>query len=228
MIEWIKRNKEGIIRAMFLIPILSVATISISHVVSWYDLANPISWAVYLSVAVEIAAMSAIAAASVKVKGFSVWFVFIIVTLIQFIGNIFFCYSEIDITSTSFKNWSELTGPVFEMIGSDIADTIAQRRWLAMLEGGLLPLISLTCLHFFIKYGEIDNTEEDTSREEVIEEDTITDKFVAPQPIEKEIVESIEPAISKVATPPIVKPKSGSSGISEKMKIIQRNGNKLK
>ena len=72
MIEWIKRNKEGIIRAMFLIPILSVATISISHVVSWYDLANPISWAVYLSVAVEIAAMSAIAAASVKVKGFSV------------------------------------------------------------------------------------------------------------------------------------------------------------
>jgi hypothetical protein len=25
------------------------------------------------------------------------------------------------------------------------------------LEGGLLPLISLTCLHFFIKYGDIDN-----------------------------------------------------------------------
>ena len=161
MLNWIKSNKKGIIRAMFLIPILSVAIISISHVVSWYSLANPISWAIYLSIAIEIAAMSSIAAASAKVKGFSVWFVFIIVTLVQFIGNIFFCYSEIDVATKSFKDWSELTGPVFEMLGSDISDTIAQRRWLALLEGGLLPLISLTCLHFFIKHDEIDNIEND-------------------------------------------------------------------
>jgi hypothetical protein len=219
MIEWIKRNKEGIIRAMFLIPILSVATISISHVVSWYDLANPISWAVYLSVAVEIAAMSAIAAASVKVKGFSVWFVFIIVTLIQFIGNIFFCYSEIDITSTSFKNWSELTGPVFEMIGSDIADTIAQRRWLALLEGGLLPLISLTCLHFFIKYGEIDNIE---SAKQVEEDVSIEEELPVTEVINGEQVEEVEP-------PAPIEPSVGGAfpkierhaELSEKMKKIQ-------
>jgi hypothetical protein len=154
MIEWISRNKRGVIRSAFLIPILSVAAISISHVVSWYDLANPLSWAIYLSIAIEVAAMSAIAASSVKVKGFSVWFVFIIVTLIQFIGNIFFSYSEIDETTKEFKDWSELTGPIFEAIGADINDAIAQKRWLALLEGGLLPLISLTCLHFFIKYGE--------------------------------------------------------------------------
>ena len=109
-----------------------------------------------------------------------------------------------------------------------MTDHVAQRRFLALLEGGLLPLISLTCLHFFIKYGEIDNTEDDTSREEVIEEDTVTDEFVEPQPIEPETIDPIKPDISKVATPPIVKPKRGSSSISEKMKIIQRNGNKLK
>lgn len=228
MTNWFIKNKKAIIRTAFLIPIFAVAAISISHVVSWYDLANPISWAIYLSIAIEVAAMSAIAASSVNVKGFSVWFVFIIVTLIQFIGNIFFSYSEINVASKEFKDWSELTLPIIEAIGSDVADHVAQRRFLALLEGGLLPLISLTCLHFFIKYGEIDNTEEDTSREEVIDEDTVTDEFVETQPIETEIVESIEPAISKVATPPIVKPKSGSSGISEKMKIIQRNGNKLK
>lgn len=227
MIEWIKRNKEGIIRAMFLIPILSVATISISHVVSWYDLANPISWAIYLSIAVEIAAMSAIAAASVKVKGFSVWFVFIIVTLIQFIGNIFFCYSEIDITSKSFKDWSELTGPVFEMIGSDITDTIAQRRWLALLEGGLLPLISLTCLHFFIKYGEIDNIESAKPAEvlpEAAEDETsIQEELPVTDIINGEPVEEVKPT-----TP--VEPSVGgafpkidrrSADISEKMKKIQ-------
>jgi hypothetical protein len=155
MVNWINRNKESIIRVAFLIPILSVAIISISHVVSWYNLANPISWAIYLSIAVEVAALSSIAASSVKVKGFSVWFVFIIVTLIQFIGNIYFSYTEIDVTSKEFKDWAELTLPIFDSF-SDTADIISQRRLLAILEGGLLPLISLTCLHFFIKYGDRD------------------------------------------------------------------------
>jgi hypothetical protein len=156
MINWFNDNKRLIIRLAFLVPILSVAIISISHVVSWYDLANPISWAVYLSIAVEIAAMSAIAASSVKVKGFSVWFVFIIVTLIQFIGNIFFSYSEINVNSKEFKDWAELTLPLFDGMGFDTEDIVSQRRFLAVLEGGLLPLISLTCLHFFIKYGDLD------------------------------------------------------------------------
>jgi hypothetical protein len=160
MINWINRNKESIIRIAFLIPILSVAIISISHVVRWYALANPISWAIYLSIAVEVAALSSIAASSVKVKGFSVWFVFIIVTLIQFIGNIYFSYTEIDVTSKAFQDWAQLTGPLFESF-SDVSDSIAQRRLLAVLEGGLLPLISLTCLHFFIKYGDRDSQPED-------------------------------------------------------------------
>jgi hypothetical protein len=139
----------------FLVPILSVAIISVSHVVRWYDLANPISWAIYLSVAVEVAALSSIAASSVRVKGFSVWFVFIIVTIIQFIGNIYFSYTEIDINSKEFKDWAELTFPIFDSF-SDTADLVSQRRLLAVLEGGLLPLIALTCLHFFIKYGDRD------------------------------------------------------------------------
>lgn len=155
MITWINQHKKSIIRSAFLIPILLVAIISISHVVRWYDLANPLSWAIYLSIAIEIAAMSAIAASSVKVKGFSIWFVFIIVTLIQFIGNIFFSYTEIDIASKPFIDWTELTSPLLESVGGDPSDLISQKRWLAILTGGFLPLISLTCLHFFIKYGEL-------------------------------------------------------------------------
>lgn len=204
MLNWIKSNKKGIIRAMFLIPILSVAVISISHVVSWYSLANPISWAIYLSIAIEIAAMSSIAAASAKVKGFSVWFVFIIVTLVQFIGNIFFCYSEIDVATKSFKDWSELTAPVFEMLGSDVSDTIAQRRWLALLEGGLLPLISLTCLHFFIKQDEIDNIESEVKvtpeipevAETVIEE--VTETIIETPQIEEKDEEIVPETIPNV------------------------------
>lgn len=157
MINWIKSNKSSIIRVMFIIPIILVAAISISHVVSWYNISNPLSWAIFLSIAVEIAAMTALSAASVKVKGFSVWAVFCIVTFIQFMGNIFFSYKEIDVNDPNFKNWMELVSPVYDMMGIDSSDTSSHKRWLSLLTGGLLPLISLTCLHFFVKYGDMDD-----------------------------------------------------------------------
>jgi len=193
MTDWINKNKGLIIRFAFLIPIILVAIISISHVISWYKLANPISWAIYLSIAIEIAAMSSIAAASVKVKGFSVWLVFIIVTLIQFIGNIYFCYAEIKVNSEEFKQWVELTKPIFEMLGNDTNSILAQKRWLALLEGGLLPLISLTCLHFFIQYEDIKPVVvQDKVKEEPIEDIITTEEKepIAQEPeVEPEIVE---------------------------------------
>lgn len=146
---WIKLNPN---RTMFLIPIILVAGISISHVVGWYDIANPISWAVYLSIAIEVAAMTALVAAMNKIRG-GVWFMFGLVTFIQMVGNIFFTFKEIDSNSYLFKSWIELTGPVWELV-SDTNDITAMKRWLAFLEGGLLPIISLTSLHFFIKYDD--------------------------------------------------------------------------
>jgi hypothetical protein len=142
-------------RAMFLVPILLVAGISISHVISWYDLANPYSWALYLSVAIEIGAMTSLIAATKKIKG-GVWFMFGLVTFIQVVGNIFYCYANIDETDEFFKKWIELTSPIFESMGTDADDIIPHKRWLALLEGGLLPLISLTSLHFYTKYEKDD------------------------------------------------------------------------
>lgn len=150
IIEWVKTNP---IRSMFLVPILLVAGISISHVVSWYNIANPLSWAIYLSIAIEVGAMTALIAATNRIKG-GVWAMFGLVTLIQMIGNIFFSYKEIDSNGDLFKSWVELTGPIWEMIGSDPTDIPAMKRWLAFLEGGLLPVISLTSLHFFVKYDD--------------------------------------------------------------------------
>ena len=163
--DWIKSNPN---RTMFLVPILLVAGISISHVVSWYNIANPLSWAIYLSIAIEVGAMTALVAATNKIRG-GVWFMFGLVTFIQMIGNIFFSYKEIDPNGDLFKSWVELTGPVWEMIGSDPSDVPAMKRWLAFLEGGLLPIISLTSLHFFVKY-------EDKKEETVHDTDQVIDK----------------------------------------------------
>lgn len=156
--NWIKNNPN---RTMFLIPIILVAGISISHVVSWYDIANPISWAIYLSIAIEVGAMTALVAATNKIKG-GVWAMFGLITIIQMIGNIFYSFNEIDPNGDLFKSWVELTGPLWDMFGSDPTDVISMKRWLAFLEGGLLPIISLTSLHFFVKYEtpKVDTTKE--------------------------------------------------------------------
>jgi len=158
--NWIRNNPN---RFMFLIPILLVAGISISHVVTWYDMANPINWAIYLSIAIEIGAMTALVAATNKIKG-GVWFMFGIVTFIQMIGNIFYSYKEIDESGELFKSWIELTGPIWEMLGTETTDVVGLKRYLAYLEGGLLPIISLTSLHFFVKYDKKEG-EEDTENE---------------------------------------------------------------
>jgi hypothetical protein len=151
MIEFLKKNKLNVIRFILLIPILLVSIISISHVTDWYNISNPFNWALYLSISVEIAAMVSIMAFSLSMRG-GAWGIFIIVTLIQMIGNVFYSYNQIDPNGDLFKSWVELTGPLFDSIGSDSTDVISMKRWLAFLEGGLLPIISLTSLHFFVKY----------------------------------------------------------------------------
>jgi hypothetical protein len=189
IVSWIKEHP---VRAMFLIPILLVAGISISHVVSWYDLTNPISWAIYLSIAIEVGAMTALVAATNRIKG-GVWFMFGLVTFIQMIGNIFFSFKEIDVNGDLFKSWVELTSPVWEMLGSDINDVVSQKRWLAFLGGGLLPIISLTSLHFFVKYDEL--TKEGTDEIKTVEVIKEVEKIVeVPVEIivEKEVIKEVE------------------------------------
>jgi hypothetical protein len=194
-------------RAMFLVPILLVAGISISHVVSWYSIANPISWAIYLSIAIEIGAMTALVAATNKIKG-GVWFMFGLITFIQMIGNIFFCYKEIDETGELFKSWMELTGPVWEMMGSKANDVIAMKRWLAFLEGGLLPIISLTSLHFFTKYdaGKTDTTEvKEIIKEVIVEKEIIKEVPVEVEKIVEKIIE-VPVEVEKIIEVPVFQP----------------------
>jgi hypothetical protein len=185
VLEWVKNNPN---RTMFLVPIILVAGISISHVVSWYDIANPISWAIYLSIAIEVGAMTALVAATNKIKG-GVWFMFGLVTFIQMIGNIFFSYKEIDENGDLFKSWVELTLPIWENLGSDVNDIPSLKRWLAFLEGGLLPIISLTSLHFFIKYKEDDDKIVDNPVEVIKEVEKIVE---VPVEVIKEVEKVVE------------------------------------
>lgn len=166
---WIQRNFKTLIYVAFLVPILTVAFVSISHVTKWYGLSNPVSWSIYLSVGIEIAALSALAAISAQM-GKKVYFPFAIVTLIQFIGNIFFAYQFIDVNSQAFKDWIDLVDPLVSFMGVESGDIVGHKRFLAFFSGGMLPIISLSFLHMLVKFEE---EEKKKSNEPMLVEPTV-------------------------------------------------------
>lgn len=151
--NWIEKNFKKVLYAAFLVPIITVAIVSISHVTKWYGISNPLSWAIYLSVGIEIAALSALAAIAAQM-GKKVYFPFVIVTLIQFIGNIFFAYQYIDINGQSFKDWVDMVDPIVSFMGVESGDFVGHKRFLALFAGGMLPIISLSFLHMLVKFEE--------------------------------------------------------------------------
>lgn len=160
MKNWFHKNFRLIITFAFVIPILTVAIVSISHVTKWYGISNPISWSIYLSVGIEIAALSAMAAIAANM-GKKVYFPFIIATIIQFIGNVFFSYMYINPASPEFISWVELSSPILSFMGVESTDIIAHKRFLALFAGGMLPIISLTFLHMLVKFTEGEDQKKD-------------------------------------------------------------------
>lgn len=189
MKHWINSNYKTLIITAFLIPIITVAIVSISHVTQWYGISNPLTWAIYLSVGIEIAAMSALAAISANM-GKNVYFPFIIVTLIQFIGNIFFAYEYIDVTNSMFKSWVELVSPLVGFMGVEPTDFIGHKRFLALFAGGLLPVISLSFLHMLVKFTEEDRLK-DIKEDEEIHQKEIEEKIKHETSIKAEDIEGL-------------------------------------
>jgi len=171
--NWVQRNFKAIIYISFLVPILTVAFVSISHVTSWYGLSNPVTWSVYLSVGIEIAALSALAAISAHM-GSKVYFPFGIVTLIQFIGNIFFAYQYIDVNSQAFKDWVDLVDPLVSYLGVESGDYVGHKRFLSLFSGGMLPIISLSFLHMLVKFEEDEKKKVPTEQPQVLNIDELS------------------------------------------------------
>ena len=163
------RNLERIVYFAFLVPIITVAIVSISHVTSWYGLTNNSTWSIYLSFGVEIAALASLAAISVNM-GKNVYIPFGIVTMIQLIGNIFYSYQYIDESSKQFKDWVELSNIFFQYI-IDENDIVGHKRLLAVFSGGLLPIISLTFLHMLVKLRDQTKSELENPKPILTEDD---------------------------------------------------------
>jgi len=124
-------------------------------------------------VGIEIAALSALAAISAQM-GAKVYFPFGIVTLIQFIGNIFFAYQYIDINSESFRDWVDLVDPFVTYLGVESGDFVGHKRFLSLFAGGMLPIISLSFLHMLVKFEEEEKKKVQTIEPQVVNIDELS------------------------------------------------------
>lgn len=200
MKKWFHKNFRSIIIFAFVVPILTVAIVSISHVTKWYGISNPLSWSIYLSVGIEIAALSSIAAIAANM-GKKVYFPFIIATIIQFIGNVFFSYMYINPASPEFISWVELSSPILSFMGVEPTDIMAHKRFLALFAGGMLPIISLSFLHMLVKFTEGEEQKKESATPLPIAENTqdLMAELTRMRPNDEELakIESILSAMQK-------------------------------
>jgi hypothetical protein len=198
----------GIFTSLYLLT----SIISTWHVVDFFEMSNYLSMAICLAVAFEMGAAASLASIIVldKMNKGIVWMLFILLTLFQMMGNVYYAYVHLE----NFTGWIEL-------FGLQDYDIIMQKRVLAILSGAILPLVALGFIKALVDYirpsddkpvkenDEFDDifneskpkAKEETFVEDVIEPDVIEpEQEVAPVDTIEKSVEPVEPVEPSVET----------------------------
>lgn len=146
-----KKKLFWIILSSFLLIPLIVSVISSIHVINFFELSNFKTLAIALSVSFEIGALSALAGLVVmdKINKNIIYFIFILLTAYQMMGNTYYAYEMLSqkmITNPNLiNNWTEL-------FGFEVDDIILMKRIIAIISGAILPIVSLCFLDLSVDY----------------------------------------------------------------------------
>jgi hypothetical protein len=166
-------KKESVIKwfiiGTFVTLYLIVSIISTIHVIDFFRLSNPDWLAISLALAFEIGAAASLASliALDKMNKTIVWMLFIILTLMQAMGNTYYAYTNL----SDFSKWSELFGLVEEEI-------IYQKRILSLISGAILPLVSLGFIKSLVDYIRPDSIDEENNETKEILENPVIDSSI--------------------------------------------------
>lgn len=166
----------AIIISFLLVP-LCVSVISTIHVIRFFEISNNPALAFTLAISFELGALSALAGlvAMDKINRKVVWFIFVLLTFFQVLGNTYFAYDTISIKMITqpdlIRNWTELVGLQDE-------DPILIKRIISILSGGILPIVSLAFLDLLVDFirktfGMEENKKFDSSEEIPSEENSV-------------------------------------------------------
>lgn len=189
-----------IVTAFLLVPLI-VSIVSTIHVITFFELSNFRGLAITLAIAFEIGALSALAGlvALEKINKNVVYFIFIVLSLYQMMGNTYYAYDTISnamITQPDLiKNWIELFG-----FSYDVEDLPFAKRMIAIISGAILPIVSLCFLDLSVDYIQKSigvqlnrpvSKNNILTEENIQPEDQITKQDVEVQPEETPLIDAI-------------------------------------
>ncbi len=168
-----KKATHVFIITTFVTLYLLVSIISTIHVIDFFLMSNPKWLAISLAIAFEVGAAASLASIITldKMNKGIVWGLFILLTLMQAMGNTYYTYVHLN----NFQGWVELFGLVEE-------ELIYQKRVLSIVSGAILPIVALGFIKSLVDYIKPAN---DTVNDTVI--DTISDTEIEPAEPEKEV-----------------------------------------
>jgi hypothetical protein len=163
--------------------------------------------AVTLAIAFEVGALSALAGlvAMGKINKNVVWFIFVLLTIFQMMGNVYFAYdiitNRMKTNPDLIKNWAELFG-----LADD--ETITVKRIIAIFSGAVLPIVSLSFLDLLIDYirktfGIDENKQIETTEEKPAVEKTAVEEEKKTE-VANEQVEAVDGKLDEIAQDNVV------------------------
>jgi uncharacterized membrane protein len=191
-----------------------VSAISTIHVIDFFRLSNPEWLSITLAIAFEVGAAASLAAIIIldKTSKSLVWLLFILITLMQMMGNMYYAYTHL----TDYKNWSELFGMIEE-------EPIFQKRILSIVSGAILPIVALGFIKSLVDYIRPSTVEE--IKEEYETKKAIEDE-IAREAIEEDLaeIEKIKTEIAKIESNDEISDKEKSRKTEQKIaKAIAKN-----
>ena len=195
-----------IIVSFLLVPLI-VSVVSTIHVINFFELSNHYPLAVTLAIAFEVGALSALAGlvAMGKINKNVVWFIFVLLTIFQMMGNVYFAYDIITERMKTnpdlIKNWAELFG-----LADD--EMITVKRIISIFSGAVLPIVSLSFLDLLIDYirktfGIDENKQIETTEEKSAVEKTAVEEEKKTE-VANEQVEAVDGKLDEIAQDNVV------------------------
>jgi len=191
-----KKTTSYFVIGTFVTLYLLVSVISTIHVIDFFKLSNSDLLAISLAVAFEIGAAASLASIITleKMNKGIVWGLFIILTLMQAMGNVYYAYTHLE----NFQGWVELFGLTEE-------DLIYQKRVLSIVSGAILPIVALgfikSLVDYIKPYEEPGQTEIEEKIEDIQEEKFDELEEIPETVIDEENQKESEPTVGIIYEP---------------------------
>jgi hypothetical protein len=140
-------KSERTIFLAFIVPPLVISIISMIHSVTFFELTNSLLLSWSLAAAFEFASISALFALTAlsKINRNTIWILFGAIVLIQMIGNMYHSIINLNLSNPDLIK-------LFQVLSISTENLPWAFRILAFLQGGILPIISLSFVKATVEY----------------------------------------------------------------------------